>query len=66
MKTIFITAFFLLLIQSVEAQHHLDQTSTWVYYKNVWQGPQTTEYYRTITIDGDSLIQGQIIRKTFP
>lgn len=59
MKTIFITAFFLFLVQSVEAQHHLDQTSTWVYYRSVWQGPQTTEYYRTITIDGDSLIQGQ-------
>jgi hypothetical protein len=59
MRKILITAVCLFLLQSMQAQHHLDQTSTWSYYRTVWQGPVTTESYRTITIDGDSLIQGQ-------
>lgn len=65
MKNILITAIFLFLLQSIQAQHHLDQTSTWLYYRTVWQGPITSSYYRTITIDGDSIIQGQTYFKRF-
>ncbi|CAA6827807.1 MAG: Unknown protein [uncultured Aureispira sp.] len=61
MKYLFITTIFLFLLQPTptKAQQHIDQTSTWVYYRSVWQGPVTRTYYRTITIDGDSTIQGQ-------
>jgi hypothetical protein len=65
MKNILISAVFLFLLQATQAQHHLDQTSTWVYYKSVWQGPITTTNYRTITIDGDTTIQGQTYFKRY-
>jgi hypothetical protein len=65
MKNIFITTVILFLFQSIQAQYHLDQTSTWVYYKTQWQGSITRTYYRTITIDGDSTIQGQTYFKRF-
>lgn len=65
MKTVLIIALSLFLLQSIEAQHHLDQTSMWSYYRTEWQGPMTTTNYRTITIDGDSTIQGQTYFKRY-
>lgn len=65
MKSISIIILSLFLLPSVQAQYHLDQTSMWSYYKTGWQGPTTTTNYRTITIDGDSTIQGQTYFKRY-
>jgi hypothetical protein len=65
MKSILVITVFLFLLPSIQAQQHLDQTSMWAYYKTEWQGPMTTTNYRTITIDGDSTIQGQTYFKRY-
>ncbi|BDS12471.1 T9SS type A sorting domain-containing protein [Aureispira anguillae] len=54
------------MLQFTYAQHHLDSTSTWVYYKAPQSaGPVSKTCYRTITIDGDSLIQGKTYFKRY-
>lgn len=65
MKSISIIILSLFLLSSIQAQYHLDQSSMWAYYKTEWQGPMTTTNYRTITIDGDTTIQGQTYFKRY-
>ncbi|MCP4441008.1 MAG: T9SS type A sorting domain-containing protein [Aureispira sp.] len=49
----------ILLTGTSFAQYHLDSTSTWVYHRNFWDGPNGTYiHHSTVTLDGDTTIQG--------
>lgn len=65
MKQLFLITIFFLIVQSSHAQQYLDQTSMWVYYNSMHMGPQPFSEYITITIDGDTTIQGKTYFKRY-
>lgn len=65
MKQLFLIAIFFLIVQSSHAQQYLDQTSMWVYHRSMSVGPQPFNEYITITIDGDTTIQGKTYFKRY-